>query len=129
MILNRRRLLFMAPAIVAAPSLMKLSTALLEPFSTDKLVWRIVPSKLIVAPELERATRLMLDYHRFREIVEPAVREHFNSVYLTHTYGSVLGAIPKIPHTKELKWDIGDDLEEPHDRHRQDLPIGKREAR
>ena len=93
MMLARRRFLFAAPAIVAAPALMKLSARAgfqLIPrltgatawfLQTDQSLQFIEPTRLIVAPELERATRLMLDYHRFREIVEPAVREHFEEQY------------------------------------------------
>jgi len=94
MTLARRRFLFMAPAIVAAPSLMKLSARAgfqLIPRLTSHTAWFlqddpplqfIEPRQLIVPPNLEvDAKRLILSFDRFRDIVEPVLREYFAMEY------------------------------------------------
>jgi hypothetical protein len=83
--------LFAAPAIIKAESLMKMSRALIVPvgpadFSTDQLIYK----------STERYARGFMDYRLFRQLVEPALREHFDGVYNERgeEYRAVFGAGP-----------------------------------
>jgi hypothetical protein len=68
--------LFAAPAIIKVESLMKMSRALIVPvgpadFSTDQLIYT----------STERYVTGFMDYRMFQQLVEPALREHFEGVY------------------------------------------------
>jgi hypothetical protein len=70
--------LLAAPAIVRVASIMPLSV--IEPFTTANMDFRvtITPSQLIVPPPLER---LALDSAKFRAILMPHLRKHFDDEF------------------------------------------------
>lgn len=82
--------LFAAPAILKVESLMKLSRPLILPsadlvadFSTDKLIVKTT----------ERYERGYMDYRLFRQIIEPALREHFDNVYRDQQNGDIFRVV------------------------------------
>lgn len=76
--LARRRFLFMAPAIIAAPKLMRvhsLAAELLKPIDDD------FTTESMTFTARERYAVGWMDARVFRQIVEPILREHFDGAY------------------------------------------------
>ena|SRR5262245_62731130 len=91
MLTSRRRFLFgatavAAPAIIGIDGVMKFFTPAKPAVFFDALPlspenWTMVPKQLIVSPENEAAAHVLLSAERFREVIEPGLRQLFEEAY------------------------------------------------